>query len=71
MEVLFEPGQTCVANVGPVNEAKQVEESDGGNNVQVNLPPQTRLGLGVEFNQGMPVAVLFVSIEAKSLDGTQ
>lgn len=34
----------------------QVEEEDGGNDVQVNLQSQSRLGLGIELYQRIAVA---------------
>jgi hypothetical protein len=57
MEVFFKPGQACIANVGSVNEAKEVEESDGWDNVEVNLHPEARLCLLVKVHQGMPIDV--------------
>lgn len=56
MEVLFKPGQACIADVGSVNEAKEVEESDGWDDAEVDLPPQARLCLLVKVHQGMPIA---------------
>ena len=67
MEVLLEAGQACIANIGPVNEAEEVEESDGWDNVEVNLHSQARLCVLVKVHQGMAIAVHLIN--TKPLDG--
>lgn len=57
-QVLFKPSQSRITDVCAVDEAEEVEQRHGGDDVQVNLPPQTRLSLGVELNQGMSITAL-------------
>lgn len=40
VQVLFEAGQTSIANVCAVDEAEEVENGDGGDDVQIDLEPQ-------------------------------
>lgn len=44
-----------LTDVGAVDEAEEVEEGDGGDGVEVELPAQLAFCDGVEFDQGVAV----------------
>lgn len=60
MEVLFQAGQTCIPNVCPVDEAEEVEESDCGNDIQIDLEFQSRFSLPVKLDHGLSIAKLLI-----------
>ena len=39
LQVLLETGQTSIANVCSVDEAEEVQQSNGGDDVKIDLPP--------------------------------
>lgn len=43
-------------DIGSVDEAEQVEESNGGHDVEIDLAAQFGFGLGVEVDQGMAIS---------------
>lgn len=45
-------------DVGPVDEAEEVEQGDGGHDHEVDLPPQLGLGLWVELDEGLSMSVI-------------
>jgi hypothetical protein len=57
LEVFLKSSQTRIANVCPVNEAEQVQERNGGDDVEIDLQPQPRLGLGVERDERVTVPI--------------
>ena len=38
-QVLLQPGEPRIADVRAVDEAEQVQQSNGGDDVEINLPP--------------------------------
>jgi hypothetical protein len=51
----------CRTNVGSINEAKEVEQRDGGDDHQVDLPPQLGLGGRIEGHERPSISIEAVS----------
>lgn len=51
---------TCEhTNVGSVDEAEEIEQCDGRNDAEVNLPSKPGFGLWVEFDQSSSISVIW------------
>lgn len=55
-QVSLQTSQTSIANVGAVDEAEQVQKSHCGDDVEIDLPPQPGLGLGIECENRVAIA---------------
>lgn len=55
IQVLFQTGETSIADVCSVDEAEQVQQGNGGDDVQIDLPSQLGLSLGIKCKERIAV----------------
>lgn len=56
LQVLLQTRETSIANVRSVDEAEQVQQGNGGDNIEIDLPPQLGLCLGIKGEERIAVA---------------
>lgn len=57
LQVFLQPSKPSIADIGAVDEAEEIQQGDSRDDIQINLPPQSRFRLGVESEQCIAVAV--------------
>lgn len=55
-QVLLKTSQTSIADVRSIDEAEKVQQCNGGDDIEVDLPPELGLGLGIECEECIAVA---------------
>lgn len=56
-QVLLQTGETSIADICSVDETEQVQQSNGRDDVEINLPPQFGLSFRIKGEQRIAVAV--------------
>lgn len=51
-------GYIELTDIRTIDEAEEIQNSNGGHNHQINLEPQLRLGLWVELDQRVAISTL-------------
>jgi hypothetical protein len=51
----------ALTDIGTINEAEEIEEGDGGNDVQIDLPAKPRFGSWVELHERATIPLTVVS----------
>lgn len=52
-----------LTDVGSINEAKKIQQGNGGHDVEVNLPPKPSLRLGIESDKGVAISAIHGSAQ--------
>jgi hypothetical protein len=65
LEIFFQTRQTGVADIRSIDEAEKIEQRDRRDDVQINLQPKPRLGLGVELNKRMAISVRYQTLQGQ------